>query len=79
MRRSWSWWPLLLIGLGLILLLDNLGFNVTIRQFWPVLLIIMGLSMLMPRRPRVYQAPVVPPPPPPPPAPDGEDQARPTE
>jgi hypothetical protein len=48
-------WPTLLIGVGLVWLLVNLGiiapFNVsTLLQLWPLLLIIMGLDILLGRR-----------------------------
>jgi hypothetical protein len=48
-------WPLLLIGLGTLWLLQNLGVLpagmwVALAQLWPVLLILLGLDMLIGRR-----------------------------
>ena len=50
-HRHSFFWPILLIGVGLIWLLVNLGiiapFSVgTILQFWPILLIVFGLDIL---------------------------------
>lgn len=47
--------PLILIGLGVVLLLNNLGYIPwhvwsTIWQFWPVALIMLGLEILISRR-----------------------------
>ena len=48
-------WPILLVGVGLVWLLSNLGLIQTISlgsilKFWPVLLIVFGLDMLFSRR-----------------------------
>jgi hypothetical protein len=53
--RPSLFWPLLLIGIGVILLLSNLGilpadsFNILWR-FWPLVLVIIGLDILLGRR-----------------------------
>ena len=47
------YWGVILIGIGILLLLDNLGvadFGDMIHDFWPVLLILWGLSVLLRRR-----------------------------
>lgn len=54
-RRPSLFWPLVLIGLGAILLLQNYGLlppNLwdVLAQLWPVLLILLGLDMLIGRR-----------------------------
>lgn len=54
-RRGGIIGPLLLIGLGIIFLLNNLGFlewgvEETLLRLWPVLLIALGLDLLLPRR-----------------------------
>ena len=46
------WWGLILIALGLIILLNNLGIidiGDLIRTYWPVLVIVWGLRLLMRR------------------------------
>ena len=48
-------WPILLVGVGIIWLLRNLGFIPqfslgAILQFWPLLLIVLGLDILFSRR-----------------------------
>ncbi|MBA4383958.1 MAG: hypothetical protein C0410_04425 [Anaerolinea sp.] len=48
-------WPILLVGVGIVWLLSNLGLIQTISlgsilKFWPVLLIVFGLDMLFSRR-----------------------------
>ena len=53
-RRSF-FWPVLLIGIGVVLLLSQLGLIATISwglliRFWPVLLIVAGLDLLFGRR-----------------------------
>jgi len=54
-RRPSLFWPILLIGIGVVLLLSNLGllpplsFNLLFR-FWPLLLVIIGLDILLGRR-----------------------------
>ena len=54
-RRPSLFWPLLLIGVGVVLLLSNLGilpenaFSVLWR-FWPLVLVIIGLDVLLGRR-----------------------------
>jgi hypothetical protein len=57
----------LLIGLGVLFLLDNLGLPVFhhVGKFWPVLLIVMGVVLLQKR-----MGTTLTPPPPPPPAAD---------
>ena len=53
--RPSLFWPILLIGIGVILLLSNLGilpahsFS-TLWRFWPVVLVIIGLDILLGRR-----------------------------
>jgi len=54
-RRSGLIWPLLLIGLGTLWLLQNFGLLpagmwAALAQLWPVLLILLGLDMLIGRR-----------------------------
>ena len=54
-RRPSLFWPVILIGIGLIFLLNNLGVIrgnpwALIWQFWPVILIIIGLDILFGRR-----------------------------
>jgi len=48
-------WPILLVGVGIVWLLSNLGLIQTISlgsimKFWPVILIVFGLDMLFSRR-----------------------------
>jgi len=48
-------WPVLLIGIGVILLLWNLGYLpsywwATLLRFWPVLLVLLGIEVLVGRR-----------------------------
>jgi hypothetical protein len=59
----------LLIGLGVLFLLDNLGLPVFhhVGKFWPVLLIVVGVVLL---QKRMGKTRTLPPPPPSPPAPD---------
>lgn len=48
MKRYWT--GILLIGLGVLFLLDSAGvmeFGHTIRKFWPVILILIGVSILL--------------------------------
>lgn len=54
-RRPSLFWPIILIGIGVIFLLNNLGYIhgnpwTIIWQFWPVLLIVIGLDILFGRR-----------------------------
>ncbi len=54
-HRPSLFWPLLLVGLGVLLLLQNLnllpsGTWQALTQLWPVLLILLGLDMLVGRR-----------------------------
>lgn len=54
-RGGGLFWPILLIGLGTIFLLSNLGLLpanlwVVLWQLWPVLLIVLGLEVLLSRR-----------------------------
>ena len=54
-RRPGLFWPLLLIGLGVLWLLQNFGLLparmwLALAQLWPVLLILLGLDMLIGRR-----------------------------
>lgn len=54
-RRPSLFWPIILIGVGVIFLLNNLGIIqgnpwALIVQFWPVLLIVIGLDILFGRR-----------------------------
>lgn len=54
-RRPSVFWPLVLIGIGALLLLENLGMLPTglwpaLIQLWPVLFILLGLDMLVGRR-----------------------------
>jgi len=54
-------WPILLIGVGIIWLLGNLGFIpaanfATLLSLWPLLLIVIGLDMLIGRRSTVASA-----------------------
>ena len=37
----------ILIAIGVLFLLDNLGFAVNFGRFWPVILIILGVWMLI--------------------------------
>jgi len=54
-QRPSLFWPLLLIGAGIVLLLSNLGilppvsFNILWR-FWPLALVVIGLDILLGRR-----------------------------
>ena len=53
-RRPSLFWPILLIGIGLILLLNNAGMLqgspwAVLWQFWPVLLIVIGVDILFGR------------------------------
>ena len=55
-RRPGLFWPILLIGIGLILLLNNAGVLpgspwAVLWQFWPVLLIVIGVDILFGRSP----------------------------
>ena len=54
-RRRGMFWPLLLIGVGLVALLANYGFVepvsfVSILALWPVLLILLGIDVAFARR-----------------------------
>jgi hypothetical protein len=54
-RRPSLFWPLVLIGLGALLLLQNFGLLPTglwpaLTQLWPVIFILLGLDMLVGRR-----------------------------
>ncbi|HLF28598.1 MAG TPA: DUF5668 domain-containing protein [Anaerolineae bacterium] len=54
-RRPSLFWPIVLIGVGIIFLLNNAGLIrgnpwAIIWQFWPVLLIVIGLDILFGRR-----------------------------
>jgi hypothetical protein len=54
-NRHSFFWPIILIGVGIIWLLVNLGMIapinfVTLLQFWPILLIILGLDILLGHR-----------------------------
>jgi hypothetical protein len=55
-HRSHSFfWPILLVGVGIIWLLVNLGIIApisvgTMLQFWPIMLIVLGLDILFSRR-----------------------------
>lgn len=54
-RRGSLVWPVILIGLGVVLLLNNLGVLgwdvwLLLAQLWPLLLIAMGLDVLLGRR-----------------------------
>jgi hypothetical protein len=54
-RRPGLFWPLILIGLGALLLLQNLGYLPAglwpaLVQLWPVIFILLGLDMLIGRR-----------------------------
>lgn len=54
-RRAGLFWPLLVIGLGVLLLLQNFGLLpaglwAALAQLWPVLFILAGLDMLFGRR-----------------------------
>ena len=53
-------WGLLLVGLGVLLLLDNLNvldFGNFLAEFWPILLMIVGLLIIFGKRPnRAYVA-----------------------
>jgi len=54
-RRPSVFWPLVLVGLGALLLLENLGLLPVgwwpaLLQLWPVLIILIGLDMLIGRR-----------------------------
>jgi len=53
--RPGLFWPIVIIGAGALLLLDNLGWLpagwwAALRQLWPVLIILLGLDMLLGRR-----------------------------
>jgi hypothetical protein len=53
--RPGLFWPLVIIGAGALLLLDNLGWLpaglwAALAQLWPVLIILLGLDMLLGRR-----------------------------
>lgn len=54
-RKNSLFWPIILIGAGLILLLRNLGvlesfnFNVLLR-LWPLILVVIGLDLIFGRR-----------------------------
>jgi hypothetical protein len=56
----------LLIGLGVLFLLDNLGLPVFthVHKFWPVLLIVVGVILLQKRMGGTRTSPPLPPPPP---------------
>ncbi len=54
-RRPGLFWPLLLVGLGVLLLLQNAGLLpaglwAALAQLWPALFILIGLDMLLGRR-----------------------------
>lgn len=53
-------WGFILITIGVLVLLDNLGvadFSDLVRDYWPLILIVWGLSILVRRRPQaVYQS-----------------------
>jgi len=54
-RRPGLFWPLIIIGLGALLLLQNLGYLPAglwpaLLQLWPVIFILLGLDMLIGRR-----------------------------
>ncbi len=54
-RRHSFFWPIILVGVGLIWLLINLGYVPAISigqvlKFWPVLLIVLGMDMILGRR-----------------------------
>jgi hypothetical protein len=44
---------IVLIGIGLLFLLDNLGFDFPIHRFWPVILIVLGVWLVAKRWNRV--------------------------
>jgi len=52
-------WPIVMIGLGIVFLLNNLGVVswdiwTTIIRLWPLLLIVIGLDILLGRKPGVW-------------------------
>jgi len=58
-KRGSLLWPFLLIGLGVIFLLNNLGVLgwdiwMTIIRLWPILLVVIGLDILLGRRSGVW-------------------------
>lgn len=60
-RKSSLVWPVVLIGLGVTLLLNNLGVLgwdiwLTIIRLWPLLLVAVGLDLLLGRRTGVWSA-----------------------
>lgn len=76
MTRTWSWWPILLIAVGVILLAQNLGMDVSLLKFWPVLIILLGVTMLIPRQRRRVDVTMTPPPPAPPQPPADDDASH---
>lgn len=58
-RRGSLVWPIVLIGFGIVFLLNNLGVLswgvwMTIFRLWPLLLVVIGLDILLGRRPGVW-------------------------
>lgn len=54
--RAWHGLPvgaIVLIGIGLLFLLDNLGFDFPVHRFWPVILIVLGVWLVAKRWNRV--------------------------
>lgn len=54
-RKRSFFWPIILIGAGVILLLRNLGFLVTfdlnvLLRLWPLILVVIGLDLIFGRR-----------------------------
>ncbi len=46
------WIGIIIIGLGLVLLLNNLGFlsDSTLNTYWPIILVVVGLAILLRKR-----------------------------
>jgi lia operon protein LiaF len=49
-KRESLFWGIILLGIGLIFLLDNFGLDIdlwdAVTEFWPMILIIIGIKMI---------------------------------
>ena len=73
-----KWWGWSLLGVGVLLLLSNLGLLDLnwVWQFWPLALILLGLRLIRQRQPERAAAPSSRPPPPPAPRPSAPSEGE---
>lgn len=49
-KRESLFWGIVLLGIGLVFLLDNFGLDIdlwdVVTEFWPMVLIIIGIKMI---------------------------------